>query len=252
MNASERERQLATRLERERSARRQAEVIAERGMRELWDANRLLQDRIGARTEQIERVFDGAERAVGAWADELDAAATRVRAAVERGGDHHAILEEVRHLDRVIDLGRRSIATRHTAASPSVVADELLARWQHRAARRGQLLTVLSDRDEVTSGDWVGVVAVAEVLVGAAVLYGGPGVLEVDIRTDEPSIELSLLVRPGTTPPRPGGERDREAEAARSLEIALAVARRLVDGPDADVRVTIGDDWHVVARFPVD
>ena len=46
---------LEARLERERRARRQAEVIAERGMRELWETNRDLQERVVARTHQLER-----------------------------------------------------------------------------------------------------------------------------------------------------------------------------------------------------
>ena len=45
---------LEARLERERRARRQAEAIAERGMRELWETNRELQLRIDARTGQLQ------------------------------------------------------------------------------------------------------------------------------------------------------------------------------------------------------
>ena len=44
---------LQSRLERERRARRQAEIIAERGMRELWEANDELQRRVTNRTAEL-------------------------------------------------------------------------------------------------------------------------------------------------------------------------------------------------------
>lgn len=243
MNRSERERQLELRLERERRARRQAEVVAERGLRELWDVNRQLHDRVEARAEQIERVFDGAERAVAAWADELDRTSHRIEEAAQ-AGDADLVRDEVDYLRRVVDLGRRQITPKHASAAPRTIADELLARWQRRSARRGQLLEVHAERDDAVTSDWVAVVAVGEVLVGAAVLYGGPGVVQVDLRGSVEALELVLEIPPG-----PDSSAASPFGGTTSMDVAVSVAQHLVDRVGGTVTGQYGESWRVVATF---
>ena len=53
----------ASRLERERRARRQAESIAERGMRELWLSNQTLEQKVSERTAALDRSLVALEKA---------------------------------------------------------------------------------------------------------------------------------------------------------------------------------------------
>lgn len=191
---------LRSRLERERRARRQAEVIAERGMRELWETNRELQRRVARRTAELERVAVALEyaqvarlQAIGELIDDL-----------EHDVQHREHRDE--HHDRLaIDGGRDAVVAaiaqiRSLVAAPRhpedldpcecgvlELADRLIERWQRAAAKRGQLLTVEhgADSEHGTGiGLWTQVLAVADTLLAGIVRSGGTG-------------SVSVLVEPG-------------------------------------------------------
>ena len=174
---------LQSRLERERRARRQAEIIAERGMRELWEANDELQRRVTTRTtelltalgarehQQIAR-STAIERAIDALADQLEAAL---------GESGHDASERWGYI--------RTLLTTAPEAATSTVsiegdlpgfADGLLERWQRRAARAGQLLSVELGADTASAGvDWAVLQAVSDTLLRACVRHETTGGLRV-------------------------------------------------------------------------
>lgn len=241
--------QLEARLLRERRARRQAEVIAERGMRELWDLNRHLSERVAARTAQIERVLAGAERAVAAWADELSAMAGTLgeRWTVGSGDDDGDGVGELLDRMRVLaDLAPRPIARAATTADPIVIADELLDRWQRSAARRGQLLTIEVVRvtEGAVTADWDAIVGAAEVLLATFVDRRGHGALQVELMDGE---DIGLRVS-HDGPLRTGRD---HGDAAKRLAAAVSIVRGLVD-PLGGVVVSDTDGaWRVEVRLPM-
>jgi hypothetical protein len=174
---------LRNRLERERRARRQAEIIAERGMRELWEANDELQRRVTNRTTELLRALGALERqqvarsiaidrAIDSLADQLGAALG------ESGHDARETLGYIRTL----------LATAPEMATPAVsvegdlpsFADALLARWQRPAARAGKLLSVeLGDDTGPAAVDWTVLQALSDTLLRGCVRHETPGGLRV-------------------------------------------------------------------------
>ena len=174
---------LRNRLERERRARRQAEIIAERGMRELWEANDELQRRVTTRTTELLTALGALEhqqvarsiaidRAIDGLADQLGAALG------ESGHDARETLGYIRTL----------LATAPEMATPTVsiegdlpsFADALLARWQRPAARAGKLLSVeLGDDTGPAAVDWTVLQAVSDTLLRGCVRHETPGGLRV-------------------------------------------------------------------------
>jgi hypothetical protein len=160
----------ARRLERERSARRQAERTAERGMRELWSANQQLETRVAERTEALERRMCFGERVAR---ERLVAMSS-----VELGGEGASLLA---HL---IDMTPESSQVGASAGwTVSQMARELIERWQHRAARVGLLLVVegASDDDTTITTGALELLVAADALIAAAASSGRGGALTVSI-----------------------------------------------------------------------
>ena len=248
MSTDELAEQLQARLERERRARRQAEVIAERGMRELWDMNRDLTDRVRARTAQIERVLAGAECAVAVWADELSSLASQVSERWPAAPDDPQAHEVRQLLDRMrvlADLAPRPIARERTAVDPAVIADELLDRWQRSAARHGQLLSVDVDAaGGAVSADWDAFVGAAEVLLATFVDQRCHGALVVELicRGDvELRVSHDGQLRHETT----------HGDAAQRLHAALSIVHGFVDPLGGSVDAVLDDAWRVEVRLPL-
>lgn len=185
---------LRSRLDRERKARRQAEMIAERGMRELWETNRDLQDRVARRTAELERVTNALEYAqisrLRAIHDLVDDLAHEVAAAGASGAEIDATLQEMRSLtepSRAIDQSASS------GNGATELADRLLERWQRSAAKRGQLLTIEegdSSVDDVVH--WPQMLAVADTLIGAIVRVGGGGSMAARLTADAATAVLRV------------------------------------------------------------
>lgn len=183
---------LQRRLERERRARRQAEIIAERGMRELWEANSDLRQRVGTRTARLEcsiRSFELTERARSLAVDRIVKRAAT--GAGRHGEDPTVVLSHVRSL--------LSPATSTSTERPSIeidpvdFGDRLLERWQHPAARAAQLLSVEVDEDAYpVAGDWALVQALADTLLAGCLRHAGPGALSVSVTAGTDGVGVSI------------------------------------------------------------
>lgn len=220
---------LRSRLDRERKARRQAEVIAERGMRELWETNRDLQDRVARRTAELERVTNALEYAqiarLRAVHDLVDDLVHELEAVGAHGDRIESTLEQIRSLTEP----SRSIDQAVSAGNGAVeLADRLVERWQRSAAKRGQLLTIEegdSTVEEVVH--WPQMLAIADTLIGAIVRVGGGG-----------STSVRLAARPELAVLRVGGSAlggalagadpgDRHAPTSSPLRADVALAARI-------------------------
>jgi two-component system, sensor histidine kinase len=217
---------LHRRLERERAARLEAEAIAERGLRDLWEANALLDRRVEERTAELELALAAATAARDA------ATGVFARLAHQLTTPLHAIgaLLELVDAGPLDPESRDSIAMARLAArrfevnlvvvlelagagplgapveqrSPADVADEVATRWTWAASRRSVLL--LTDAPtEAAAGRWRVVSCLADLLVEAALRHSGPGTvtlglmpsgggiaLRVDAPVDRETFELAV------------------------------------------------------------
>lgn len=204
---------LERRLERERHARAEAEEIAERGMRELWLANRDLEERVRERTADLERSLLAARQASAAkesFLGELGhGLATPLHAVlghlelIDRGAltpaDRDRLETARANADQLATLlrGLVELAGADGAAGrdeierddPARWLDDLVEAWGRRAAARGQLI-VPSCRahDGQVSAAWHRLRQIVDLLLDNAVSHGDPGPLRVELeveRTDE-------------------------------------------------------------------
>jgi hypothetical protein len=251
---------LQRRLERERRARRQAEIIAERGMRELWQANSELQERVTTRTSQLERTLRALgyrnharsliiERSVSAALDALDASAVPAEVPTEVRGS----LEHVRRI--LTTPAAPPIDEAMTTLDPVDLADELVARWQHDAARRGQLLSVeVGDAASELVVDWAAVQAVADTLLDGCLRHSAPGALLVTLSVSGDRVTVS------TTDSGPGLDGHAVTAALTRPERwgeigpfgdVLAIAQVIAERVDGDLQVGCDDAaTAVTATFP--
>lgn len=210
MSAPDEVEQLQARLERERKARRQAEVIAERGMRELWDVNRDLQSGVRRRTASLQQLAGGIDLAHRArWkmlAASPPSASTGVPALV---------------------AGPSLVAP--GLCSPHEVGDRVVERWQRPAAAAGLLLVVDVDAPDELEAPWSHLIAAAEILIALLVDHGGSGTLPVSIVGSTGSIALSFGGPPGSAAGMVGSP-----DLAAVETILAEVGGRLDLRPDPD------------------
>ena len=210
-------RRLERRLDRERRARREAEEIAERGMRNLYDANQELDARIMERTEQLQHALQAAESASDAKSAFLAQMSHQINTPLNglmgmlellateihdpQGKEwHRAALRSAERLNRMtsrlttyvslegVDLTTAS--TRTLGAVLSAAHD----RWHATCLRAGQLLRV-----DITGGSDALLVAPSQLdmaldeLLSNAVAYAGAGSVVLVGRAAEPGeIEIEL------------------------------------------------------------
>ena len=210
---------LRERVERERRARRQAEIIAERGMRELWEANSRLQQRVSERTVELEDRVRSAGYAEWARWQEVSAAVAALASSLRPilAGTPEPISaagrrEGQRRLDDVV---RAIEVSSHRAPDATVstqrlvaVADQILDRWQRAAAGSGRLLTVdAGRRDAEPTTDWAAVHAAVDLIIEDIVRRSAPGGLEVGLTASADHVVVTLTdrPRPPADPPDPVG-----------------------------------------------
>lgn len=190
---------LEARLDRERRARRQAEQIAERGMRELWETNRELQLRIDARTGRLERELAALALVHRSTVAEVASTLAAVIERAEAGDVDESVIERLRRLAGGALVTPAPDGLAPTAAIPIDVADDVLERWQRVAARSGQLLSVEADEsDPALTMTWDRVIAALDVTLASVGRHGPGGAVEVRflVETVEPSrTELRIEVR---------------------------------------------------------
>lgn len=255
----------ATRLERERRARRQAEQLAESGMRELWLVNQTLEQKVQERTIALDRSMNAL------------AESGRVRQALfaDLGNALSKPLTEVLnalgrlHPDRLLPSDRAIVASGISIArqleslltalqavsnvdteatelaletrDPSRVIDELIHRWQRRAARRGLLLVGTSECDEdVVLLQWQRLVLALDTLLDSTVQHGNPGTLHVKVLVSASNVVVTvedagpLLPAEIMNDPAPTSL---TFVAAGQRGVGLAVVKRMTDEDDSDLKV---------------
>lgn len=226
---------LEERLDRERKARRQAEMIAERGMRDLWEINRELQERVDDRTAQVGRLLAGYERARSAWSDVMSDELERARRAVHEDGDVDAAFALVTALAA---FARRQVVDEAFSERPARVAADILQRWQRPTARHGQLLTTDADTtDTEVCTRWDCVIACCEVAITSIVHSCESGVVAVRFTVDRPQLAVTIDHPPAV---------DDTGRAA--LTVAATIIRRATDDAGGTLR---WDDARVEAVLPV-
>jgi len=208
---------LHRRLERERRARRQAEIIAERGMRELWAANAELRDRVTTRTAELECSLRALELTEHATSQVLSGLVDRL---ADDSTGSARVLDRLRDVvDRTASRPRSPTSARSLDLDPVVIADRLVEHWQHPAARSGQLLSVeVAKGSAAMAADWALVQAVADVALDGALRRGTPGALTVTLSTDHDGVRVVV---------RDGGP-------AMDDEWLSAARRRPLDGAELD------------------
>ena len=215
-SSDERVARLEERLDRERKARRQAEMIAERGMRDLWEVNRDLQQRVDDRTAQVARLLAGYERARSAWSSVMIDELERAQRVQREGGDVAATLALVTAL---ASFARRQLVAEPFTARPASIAGDVLQRWQRPTARHGQLLTTDADTsDGEVCAPWDCVVALCEVAIASIVHACESGVVAARLVVDGNRLTVTI------EHPDVVDERGREALAIAGVVVARAVS----------------------------
>lgn len=255
---------LTERLERERRARRDAERIAERGMRELWEANREIERRVAARTAQLELVYAATGHVHRYAAEQAERILGEVVAALP---DEPWIGDIVRRLEWLADTAvvlATPEAPGPVAISPTVIADDGLARWQRVAARSGKLLSVwVADGVPAMLLRWDRLIATVDTAIATVVRFGPSGAVTVtgqlggERSGDQPDVRLDITI---SAPAIHGAEvrvdESEGPEAFRRLGAVgpgLAMAATLARDSEASFSARLDvDGLEVLASFPIE
>ncbi len=217
---SKRIQRLERRIQRERTAREEAESIADRRMRELWIANQDLDRRVADRTESLEVALEQLERATNATAGffsslshemmtplngiigMLDLLADNAYTETNRSWTEAALKSADRLsflLHRLLDLGE--IRSGRVAFSVSQVrcgdlADQLAQQWQSHCLKRQKLLSVSSGASE-NAQIWIDLRLTERILaefISNASLHAESGVVSVEVGVDDPAAPSWLTI----------------------------------------------------------
>jgi len=244
---------LERRLDRERKARRQAEEIADRGMRDLWMANQELDQRVQDRTVDLERILADYERAstvrdvfLGRLSHEMrtpmngmlgmlelleahvntEQGERYLAAATESAVGMHELLSRL--LD-IVDLRSGRIDLHPELLDVFAMGDAIRESWQRRAMRSGHLLTVSTDSGGAVHADRLRTKQIVDELVENALAYSVPGLVKVDIVTSSGLVARVVDSGPGLTPEQITDAMGGTAEASDGLGLGLARCRRLAE-----------------------
>ena len=270
---------LERQLERERRARRESELIAERGMRELWAANRSLDERVAERTRALEAALDAAQAAARAKESFL------AHLGNELGTPLHGALGNLELIDTqaLSSDDRERLATADRAlhqlsglleglltlaasegiatgvvlelSTPGEFLDHVSQRWQRRLAAHGQLMVAeLAGELGPLKADWRRLDRVVDALLDNVIAHAHPGravvglkvttgLVVLEVRDSGPGIPEALwgLV---TTPFFRLDEAPGSAKAGAG--VGLAVAQRLLEGAGGSLQVTTQDGGTTV------
>lgn len=195
---------LERRIARERSARMEAEKIADRGMRELWLANCELDERVAERTADLESTLQeleiastARERFLSVLSHEMRTPLNGVLGMLElldpyTSGDQgakylRAARDSAAGLDnlvrRLLDLVELATGSMSASVTPTTAAElvaEVQAKWQTKALKSGHLLTISSffgnEHLNVDSGR---IHQMIDELVDNALAYASPGAIKI-------------------------------------------------------------------------
>lgn len=256
-------RRLEARLRRERASRREAEEIADRGMRDLWivnrDLDRLVEERTADLADSLRRFEQAAltrDRFLSSLSHEMRTPLNGILGMLEllerhvpdrQGADYlttatasadrlHQLLSRLLDL---IDLDSGRLVGHPRPTDWHDLVDRVRQRWQATAMATGHLLSLIdngvgSDRIAV-DGDRV--LQMADELIGNAVTHGLPGLVEVEFGLHVNRLHLTVTdAGPGLTEsqieqvlndqPLPS---ENHAEAGRGLGLGLGLVRKMAE-----------------------
>lgn len=210
---------LVARLDRERRARREAELIAERGLREHWRLTSELETRVAERTADLEREIAGQAvlnefivelvRSIGRSEDATGAAGPADNPVVERFGWIEILLE------------LPSAPGRTSSATPTDISERLSRRWQLVLAKSGHLLSIAVDSSTpAVTARWDGVLVVLDLVLASTHRWAQPGGVTIGLDIEAASIGDSartLVVSVRRPPGRVVSGRSPVLEAAATV-----------------------------------
>lgn len=245
---------LRARLAREQQARRQAETIAEQGMRQLWEANRDLQHRVAERTAQLQRSTAALSSIMQRWATEIATAMGALLA--EPGASASAASGRLGQLARLAVAAPGPAILPPSVSSLGSIADELLSRWQRFVARSGQLLTVsVVGADRELTVRWEVVVAAFDVSMAALATHGPGGSVPVELEALDDGITVRVahprFVVPDETTAT--GQGPATFEDLGPIGTPLTVLAGIVGDGGGSLAATVGPDgFRLVMTLPAD
>jgi len=277
-------RRLERRLDRERRARREAEQIAERGLRSLYDANQELDERIVQRTLELQQALDAAQAANDAKTEFLSQMSHQINtplnglmgllellAAEARDPQsqqwHAAAMRSADRLERI--TSRLTIyvslegADLRTGAPTSTLATVLSAahdRWHAPCLQTGQLLTVdLEASSELHVPAPIEMNLLLDELLSNAREHGGPGSVVLSGSESADGRAVIALTDPG-----PGfdeaklrglndldGGPDQARQADAEITLGLALVNRIVHALSGSWVATVGGQPAVTVTIPI-
>jgi signal transduction histidine kinase len=277
---------LERQLDRERRARRESEQIAERGMRELWLANRSLDERVEERTIALQASLGAAQSAARAKESFL------AHLGNELGTPLHAALGNLELLDTtaLAEDDRARVATMHRALhqlsglleglmtlaasegvptgvvleglTPGEFLDDLTRRWQRRLAERGQLMVAeLAGEMGSLVADWRRLGRVADALLDNVIQHAHPGRAIVALKVADGMVVLEVSDTGPGIPVEMWGlvttpffRLDADPGSAKAgAGVGLAVAQRLMEGVGGSLQVSATENGTtVVVTLPSD
>ena len=253
---------LEKRLQRERDARRQAEEISERGMRDLWLANRELDKRVEQRTENLVEALEqlrvatsARERFLSTLSHEMRTPLNGVMGMLELLGQHLAGEQGQRYLDAatesaerlfqlvtrlldLVELDSGSFTTTRSTVNVSSLADAVRDRWQMEALRGGYLLTVMTHGQDDCWIDEPRVVQILNELIDNTLTHATPGAVRIELRSyDEGFLASVSDSGPGIAPELIAELLDSDlsmvddsaARTAQGLGLGLGICRRIAE-----------------------
>ncbi len=253
---------LERRLEREKKVRYDTEVIADRGMRELWLANRELDDRVERRTadlkstlEQLERASSTRKKFLSTLSHEMRTPLNGVLGMLElltphlsddQGREYLQTASQsadrlhrlIRRLLDLVEVEGGNFEPKRDIISVDGFADQIRQRWQQSAAQAGHLLTV-SSSIEVTelAGDSTRLHQMVDELVDNAVTHASGGLIQVKLRAIDDSLCIEVIdTGPGIDPARIDSlfinfsmVDDSTQRLNEGLGLGLSLSRRVVE-----------------------
>ena len=269
---------LQRRFERERTARREAERIAERGLRDLYVANQELDRRVAERTAELERARRDAEEAAQARADFLASLSRQVRTPLNGvlgmlellqghvfseqaklwvGSASDSAADMLRLVSRLLSYVELDEPTDAGVDAVTEVAELLGAigdRWTRPSAAAGKLLFVDDRTPPGTTlrGPSARLDQLVDEVIDNAVRHGDPGSIRVSASVDGDRVVIEVsdegpgmdrpdrLLDPGAEPDRPVEQRGMGYPLIRRLAAALhAEVRHVGEGPGTTVRMSL-------------
>lgn len=275
-------RRLRRRLERERESRRQAEVIADRGMRELWLANRELDARVSERTRDLEETLANYERVVsvrerflatlshemrtpmngllgmlelleGCLADPNDL--TYLATASESAARLNLLL--TRLLD-LLDLQTGAAGRGGAPLEVRAFAEAIERRWQRPALRTGHLLTMQRPSDPLeVFADGARIDQIVDELIDNALTHAEPGLLRVTVEVESTVLELCVIDSgPGIDPSLLARVADdfemldaSSTRRAQGLGLGLSLCRQTAELLEGSLEIESDGSTHTLARL---